>query len=75
VDNASGDLNGLAGVDITDALKALRIVAGLDAPTPSDVAHGDVAPLVSGNRQPDGTMDVGDVVVILRKAAGLIISW
>jgi hypothetical protein len=73
VDNASGDFNG-DGVDVTDALKALRITAGLDAPTGSDSAHGDVAPLVSGQRNPDGKIDLGDTVAILRKAAGLP-SW
>jgi hypothetical protein len=73
VDNASGDFDS-GGVGITDALKALRISAGLDTPTPSDLAHGDVAPLVGGSRQPDGKIDIGDVVVILRKAAN-IMTW
>jgi hypothetical protein len=74
VDNADGDLNGDSTVDMVDALKALRIAAGLDTPTASEAGHGDVAPLVSGQRQPDGTIDLGDVVAILRKAAGLP-SW
>jgi hypothetical protein len=59
---------------MTDALKALRIAAGLDIPTPADLAHGDVAPLVNGLRQPDGKIDLADVVAILKKAAGLP-SW
>ncbi len=74
VDNADGDLNGDGIVDMTDALKVLRIAAGLDTPTASDIAHGDVAPLVSGVRHPDGKIDLGDVVAILRKAA-LLPSW
>jgi hypothetical protein len=57
-----------------DALKALRIAAGLDALTATYVAHGDVAPLAGGQRQPDGTIDLGDVVAILRKAV-LLPSW
>ncbi len=69
-----GDLNGDNVVDIADALKALRIAAGLDVPTASDIAHGDVAPLVNGIRTPDGKIDLADVVAILRKVAGLP-SW
>jgi hypothetical protein len=73
VDNASGDFNG-DGVDVSDALQALRIAAGFDTPTASDLAHGDVAPLAGGQRQPDGKIDLADVVAILRKAA-LLPSW
>jgi hypothetical protein len=73
VDNASGDLDG-GGVYMTDALKALRITAGLDAPTASEVAHGDVAPLLNGARQPDGKISSADVVAILRKCVNLP-SW
>jgi hypothetical protein len=73
VDNASGDLNGF-GLDMTDALKALRITVGLDTPTASEVAHGDVAPLLNGARQPDGKISSADVVAILRKYVGLP-SW
>jgi hypothetical protein len=73
VDNASGDLDGL-GLDMTDALKALRIAAGLDTPTASELAHCDVAPLVNGARQPDGKISAADVVAILRKYVGLP-SW
>lgn len=70
----NGDLNGDNIVDIADALKALRFAAGLDTPTASDIAHGDVAPLVAGIRTPDGKIDISDVVAILRKAVGLS-SW
>jgi hypothetical protein len=71
---ADGKLNGLGAVDGTDALKALRIAAGIDTPSASDLSHGDVAPLATGQRHPDGKIDLGDVVAILRKAAGLP-SW
>jgi hypothetical protein len=74
VDNASGDLDGGGLVDMTDALKALRIAAGLDTPTASDLAHGDVAPLLNGARQPDGKINIADVIAILRKYVGLP-SW
>jgi hypothetical protein len=70
---SDGDLDG-GGVSTTDALRALRIAAGLIAPTSDDLAHGDVAPLVNGAPHPDGKIDVGDVVVILRKALGMI-NW
>jgi hypothetical protein len=73
VDNATGDFNG-NGVEMTDALKALRIVAGLDTPTASELAHLDVAPLLTGTRQPDGNLSSADVVAILRYVAGLP-SW
>jgi hypothetical protein len=73
VDNATGDFNG-NGVEMTDALKALRIVAGLDTPTASELAHLDVAPLLNGTRQPDGNISSADVVAILRKVA-LLPSW
>jgi hypothetical protein len=72
---ADGKLNGNAGaVDITDALKSLRIAAGIDTPSATDLIHGDVAPLANGKRLPDGKIDISDVVAILRKAAGLP-SW
>jgi hypothetical protein len=61
-------------VSITDALRALRISAGLITPAADDLAKGDVAPLVNGKPQPDGIIDIGDVVVILRRAVG-VVSW
>lgn len=70
----SGDMNADNNVDIMDALKALHIAAGLETTTSDDIVHGDVAPLVDGRPQPDGKIDIGDVVVILRKAVGLV-SW
>ena len=72
--NSNGDADGNATVDIFDALKALRFAVGIDAPAAADVARSDVAPLVNGKPAPDGKIDISDVVVILRKAAGLT-SW
>ncbi|MCK9417911.1 MAG: YDG domain-containing protein [Nitrospirae bacterium] len=66
-----GDLDG-GGVAVTDALRALRITAGLITATATDMSHSDVAPLVSDVPQPDDVIDVGDVVVILRKSVGLV---
>lgn len=67
-----GDLNGDGTVAMIDALIALRIVVGLASASPTQLASGDVAPLVQGRPAPDGVIDVGDVVVILRKAVGLL---
>jgi uncharacterized delta-60 repeat protein len=74
VDIADGTISGTGTVSVTDALEALRIAAGIDTPTQTDLEHLDVAPLVNGQRHPDGKIDISDVVVILRKAAGLP-SW
>jgi hypothetical protein len=69
-----GDLDGDGSVSITDALRALRIVAGLITPTATDISHADVAPLVTGIPQPDDSIDIGDVTVILRKSIELV-TW
>jgi hypothetical protein len=74
VNIADGNIKGTGSVDITDALQALRFAAGLDIPTPLQISRGDVAPLVNGQRHPDGKIDINDVVAILRKVAGLP-SW
>ena len=69
-----GILTGGTGPSIADALRALRIAAGLITPDTNDLAHGDVAPLVAGIPQPDGKIDISDAIVILRKSVGLV-SW
>ena len=66
----AGDLSGDGIVDVTDALKSLRIAAGLDAASGPEIALGDVGPLVDGKPQPDGEIDLTDVVVILRMSVG-----
>ncbi len=67
-----GDINGDGVVDTADVLLAEQIALGLVAPTVSQLAHGDVAPLVSGAPAPDGKIDVSDVLIIERKALGLV---
>ncbi len=57
-----------------DAMLAMQLATGSIPTTAGDLAHGDVAPLVNGRPQPDGKIDIGDVIVILRKALGLI-TW
>jgi hypothetical protein len=66
----NGDANGDGIVDIQDARLALRIAAGEATPTSEQLRAGDVAPLVNGAPSPNGKIDVGDVLVILRKVAG-----
>ncbi len=63
------------GGTVADALQALLIATGVVQPTASDLQHGDVAPLVGGKPAPDGKIDIGDVVVILRRAVDLIAAW
>jgi large repetitive protein len=70
----TGDINGDGKVDISDALKALRIAVGLESGTTDDLLRGDVAPLQNGVPAPDGVIDIADAVVILRKVVGLI-NW
>ena len=72
VERILGDLNGDGCVDLQDALAALRISLGMDPASAQALAHGDVAPLVNGVPHPDGVIDAGDVLVILRKIVGLV---
>ncbi|KAF0220459.1 MAG: hypothetical protein FD174_1113 [Geobacteraceae bacterium] len=71
---AYGDLDGNDRVEIADALRALQIAAGIVEPTGNDLLHGDLAPFVDGKPAPNGVIDVGDALVILRKIVGLA-SW
>ena len=66
-----GDLNNDGVVDIRDAMAALRMSLGMDPISAQALAHGDVAPLANGVPQPDGTIDAGDVLLILRKVVGM----
>ena len=66
-----GDLNGDGKTDISDALKALKIAVGTITPSASELAAGDVSPLVNGVPAPDGKIDISDALAILKKAIGL----
>jgi len=71
----AGDLDGGGCAPaLKDALLALRIVVGLVVPTEYQIAACDVAPLVNGKPHPDGKINVGDALVILRRVVGLD-SW
>ena len=67
-----GDINGDAVVDVVDVMLAQQIALGRVTPTASQLAHGDVAPLVNGVPAPDGQIDVADVLIIERKALELV---
>lgn len=71
----NGDITLDGVVDISDALKALRVLAGLD-PQPSfeQMLHGDIGPAVHGETTTDNQIRMSDVVVILEKIIGLS-SW
>ena len=69
----NGDMDGLAGKpDIADLVRAMRIAMGRDTATFSQLLRGDVVPLVNGVPAPDGVIDMGDVLALLRKLVGLI---
>ncbi|QEM67389.1 S8 family serine peptidase [Geobacter sp. FeAm09] len=55
-----------------DALLALKMTVGYVIPTQSQILKLDVAPLLNGVSVGDGTVDMEDAVVILRKAVGLM---
>ena len=69
-----GDLDGDGRLSVSDALRALRIAVKLIEPTADDYIHGDVGPLVGGSVHPNGTIDLVDAILILRKVVGLE-SW
>ncbi|HIJ97276.1 MAG TPA: hypothetical protein HPP94_16390, partial [Desulfuromonadales bacterium] len=56
---------------LTDALKSLNFAMKIEIPTPVEILHGDVAPLINGVPHPDGVINLGDTIVILRRVVGL----
>lgn len=69
-----GDVDGNGTVTMADALTSIRLVVNNGAPTAAQLAHGDIGPLVNGKPNPNGTIDLVDALLILRKAVGLK-SW
>jgi hypothetical protein len=67
-----GDVNADGNVNAADVLLAIQVALDSRHPTPEQFGHGDVAPLVAGIPVPDGRFDLRDVMVISRKALGLI---
>ena len=64
---ADGDVNLDGRLDAADGMLGLRLAAGDLQPTAEQSVHGDVAPL---NGTPNGTLDAGDAVLILRAVGG-----
>lgn len=70
-----GDLTGNGTVEISDALRALRIAVQLINPTTQDMTQGDVFPFgANGKPSPDGAITIGDALLILKKTVGLF-DW
>jgi len=69
----NGDINLDGKVDIADALKAVRMVVGLDqAPTFLQKLHGDIAPIVNGRPTVDNAINISDALTILKLVVGLV---
>jgi hypothetical protein len=71
VERIAGDLNGDGRVDLVDAARLLRVSLREEEASAEVMAHGDLAPLADGVPKPDGVIDVGDVLVLLRRIVGL----
>jgi len=71
----SGDLDGNGTLDVSDALKALKILLNLQAPQGDDLAAMKVAPLdASGRPNGTGAPELNDVVLLLKRVLG-IVTW
>jgi len=56
---------------LEEAVDALRIAIGAKQPSAANLARYDLAPLLNGVMQPDGKIDLQDVISILRIVVGL----
>lgn len=66
-----GDINLDGVVDIADAVACLRAVVRHTTLSSNQIRHADVAPLNGGKPKPNGSVDIGDAVVILERVAGI----
>ena len=69
----TGDSNGDIQVNSSDIVMLYRILLGTYTPTLVEQQQLNVAPLVNGIPQPDCSLNVGDLVVGIRKVLGLIV--
>ena len=69
---ADGDLNDDGEVNAADVILAIRILIGTLPMTQEYLDRGEVSPLLNGLPDSDGLFNLGDVLVIQRKALGLI---
>lgn len=68
----TGDVDGDGAVRLSDALAALRHVAGTESLTGNPKFQADVGALVEGHAGQDGVIDINDAVLILGKSYGLL---
>jgi len=66
----SGDINGDAQIGLADLLWGIQTLNGMRTLSEPQAEEGDVAPLVGGYSVPDGSFNLGDVVVLYRLIAG-----
>ncbi len=67
-----GDLNGDQRRDTLDAVLALQIIAGVrSVPNPIWLKIGDISPKHPDGSYGDGSINIGDVIHLLRRAIGL----
>ncbi|GAB4299258.1 MAG: hypothetical protein Fur0034_10820 [Desulfuromonadia bacterium] len=70
---ANGDVTGDGLIDIRDILRGLTLITGTVTVTEGERRRLDVAPLDAGMKPaPDGVIDIRDVIVVTRRAFGLI---
>jgi len=68
----TGDVDGDGSVRLTDALAALRHVAGTQALNGNPFVQADVGALVDNRAGRDGKVDITDATLILKKSYGLL---
>ena len=70
--NLKGDVNGDNRVDVADSVLLSRYLSGEDIGiSPEDLVEvADIAPVLGGVSTPDGVVDVGELVVLMRGLAG-----
>jgi lysophospholipase L1-like esterase len=66
----SGDINTDAHTDLADLLWGIQTLTGMRTLSDTQAEEGDVAPLIGGYSVPDGSFNLGDVVVLYRVIAG-----
>ena len=67
-----GDINLDGAVNVVDVLQGLQVLHGNRSLNTSQLEQGDLAPLLDGWPQPDGTFNLADALLILRVALGLV---
>ncbi len=67
----SGDMDNDGSTSLADVLQVLKFAMGSVQPSGAELTRADLAPIVNGVPQPDGKVDIHDVIVILRRLVGL----